>query len=126
MGKAMREPPALTVDGKPFGMGDRAIIGLDLLGAGRRAAVLEAISTPDKVRELVRTAGRSNSATRGAEIRVAEAGGVRLMFRVTPERIELLELIGEEAFRELGIKVRPAEGMGTSTSGSAAAPVGVC
>jgi hypothetical protein len=96
---------------KPFLLSDFAYNSLkSLIGPEQRAAIEEAISTPEKAWELYRKSGRAGSPAPWEDLRAAFVGGMWLVFQETAERLLLSDLISERAFREQGIKVRPADG----------------
>lgn len=68
-----------------------------------REAVQEAITSVDRFRRLVKGAKLAGSE---GKLRVADiTPGSRLVFRETPQQIQLIELFSKQAFDSLGIKV---------------------
>jgi hypothetical protein len=82
----------------------RVRTGLAVLGDKATQAVMEAISSDTALEALLRGAKRAGS--RG-QYRVATVDpDVKLVMRVTPKEVRLVEVMDVEAFDSLGIKVQ--------------------
>ena len=101
---------------KPFTMADLASSALKVAVAPeKRTAIEEAIRTPAQAWKPYRESGRAGTPAKGEDLRAAFVEGAWLGFRETADHLELVFLHEDRAFREAGIKVRPAR-EGTESS----------
>src|SRR5438552_2657260 len=93
--------------GKQVLIDDAVYISMGVLSADEQEAVTRVLTSPDRVRRLVKNAQRAGSE---GKFRVAEiTPDLRIVFRETPRQIRLLELFDKQAFESLGIQVSDPE-----------------
>jgi len=105
----MKTDPAAP---KPFSMSSPAYVGIKVLSdPEQRAAIEEALATPEKAWGLYREAAPIGKPAPGEDIRAVCIQGMWLVFVEKANGLELAFLITDAGFRAQGIKFRAARGV---------------
>jgi hypothetical protein len=112
--KANKRHGARTATGvrivKQFVRGCCFASGLWSVPPEQRTALESATDTPAKIGELYRRANRVGKAPSEMDVRAIQVAEAWLFFYEAPNEIVLAQLMFDSTFRELNVRLTPAEG----------------